>query len=60
MYVGVVNIRPSRERKRAIGGRVGQEGVAHVGVAHVGVALEGVAHVGNSAMLVWPMRACPM
>lgn len=50
MYVGVVNIRPSRERKRAIGGRVGQEGVAHVGVAHVGVALEGVAHVGNSAM----------
>ena len=40
MYVGVVNIRPSRERKRAIGGRVG----------HVGVALEGVAHVGNSAM----------
>ena len=55
MYVGVVNIRPSRERKRAIGGRVGHEGVghvgvAHIGVAHVGVALEGVAHVGNSAM----------
>ena len=48
MYVGVVNIRPSRERKRAIGGRVGHEG--HVGVGHVGVALEGVAHVGNSAM----------
>jgi len=43
LYVGVVNIRPSRERKRAIGGRVGHEG-------HVGVALEGVAHVGNSAM----------
>ena len=53
MYVGVVNIRPSRERKRAIGGRVGHEGVGHVGVAHVGhvdVALEGVANVGNSAM----------
>ena len=48
MYVGVVNIRPSRERKRAIGGRVGHEG--HEGVGHVGVALEGVAHVGNSAM----------